>query len=84
LNSHKVAPASPSSWCVCQFRHSRPEITEKQGIVPMFEKRHSQLYGKPREKTTIFKRVSISCTGYKVVLEPVPDLCLYLVQWFLQ
>ena len=22
-NPHKVAPASPSSWCVCQFRHFR-------------------------------------------------------------
>jgi hypothetical protein len=23
LNLHGIAPASPSSWCVCQFRHAR-------------------------------------------------------------
>lgn len=23
LNLHGIATASPSSWCVCQFRHSR-------------------------------------------------------------
>jgi hypothetical protein len=24
-NHHGIATASPSSWCVCQFRHDRPE-----------------------------------------------------------
>jgi hypothetical protein len=24
-NHHGIATASPSSWCVCQFRHDRTE-----------------------------------------------------------
>jgi hypothetical protein len=25
-NHHGIATASPSSWCVCQFRHDRTEV----------------------------------------------------------
>jgi hypothetical protein len=29
-NHHALASASPSSWCVCQFRHDRVgEVVEK-------------------------------------------------------
>src|SRR5205823_14190278 len=28
LNLHGIAPASPSSWCVCQFRHSGRELLQ--------------------------------------------------------
>jgi hypothetical protein len=26
-NHHGIATASPSSWCVCQFRHDRTSVT---------------------------------------------------------
>jgi hypothetical protein len=27
-NHHGIATASPSSWCVCQFRHDRTEVRD--------------------------------------------------------
>jgi hypothetical protein len=27
-NHHGIATASPSSWCVCQFRHDRTEVKD--------------------------------------------------------
>src|SRR5271154_7551472 len=28
-NHHALASASPSSWCVCQFRHDRKEVNDE-------------------------------------------------------
>jgi hypothetical protein len=30
LNPHTLSGASPSSWCVCQFRHFRDEKLRQQ------------------------------------------------------
>ena len=34
-NHHGVAPASPSSWCVYQFRHHRKQSTQNNVYVHM-------------------------------------------------
>ena len=40
LNLHRIAPASPSSWCVCQFRHSREELLLRNYVrlLPHFKR----------------------------------------------
>ena len=33
-NSHRISPASPSSWCVCQFRHIGEGLPAIPGFLP--------------------------------------------------
>jgi hypothetical protein len=35
LNLHGIAPASPSSWCVCQFRHAREYRVRSRAPSPV-------------------------------------------------
>ena len=39
MNLHGIATASPSSWCVCQFRHHRKGETPQSKIRPHRVKR---------------------------------------------
>src|SRR6266481_6013113 len=34
-NHHGIATASPSSWCVCQFRHDRTRIEKPILMLPL-------------------------------------------------
>ena len=36
-NHHGIATASPSSWCVCQFRHDRTEVRHHCSRAPKFQ-----------------------------------------------
>ena len=66
-NSHDLAIASPSSWCVCQFRHFREEgLTIEKGKGKM-EKRMTR-YSFP---SSIFP-FSITSAPAEPVQEPTP------------
>src|SRR5579872_2460804 len=77
-NPHALASASPSSWCVCQFRHFRKKWKDLTcPSVPYFpsapwppEPPHRSNRWRPR---MVPARASVSSTGGQPVSAPAPD-----------